>query len=481
MLMMRRMICLLCFFSLVWGCGEQSEPPEKSRETAVRKKIAVQPDGHGKSEKTAVQKKIASPSEKSGEASDVRAEKTETVPVHKADVSAPDTSAGGTVRKKIVFPVPPDPEIEPPRPAPDPNIDASPPPAGSETLVAKSDLKPESASPLKGVGGDVSGADTPLRPPQGGSSSVGDVSKPVTKPVPEVKDVSNAAADSKPVTKPVPEVKPESVPPLKGVGGDVSKPVTKPVPEVKDVSKPVAESKPVTKPVPEVKPESVPPLKGGGGDVSKPVTKPVAESKPVTKPVPESAPKPLAKPESTLPPDGSGGNVPAPAPTDKPVDDITVDDSAIASLIGMEVKKKADPKTEGYDPKGKVDPFAPLFKEETGAPKKEEEKKDKPKKEKKERARRTPMTPLEKVDLSQLKLVGIIRAESGNKALVEEATGKGYIVTKGTYIGINSGKVSEILRDRIIVEEEEEDLLGEIVIRKRELKMRNYGDKFYEM
>ncbi|OQW99315.1 MAG: hypothetical protein BWK80_63195 [Desulfobacteraceae bacterium IS3] len=227
---------------------------------------------------------------------------------------------------------------------------------------------------------------------------------------------------------PAAETKPASTPPLKGGGGDVSAPK------------------------PETKPASTPPLKVGGGDVS-----------------------------ATPPLKGGGGDVSAPKPETKPADNFTVDDNAIAALIGTEPKKKPEQKQDGYDPAGKIDPFAPLFKEETNAPKKEEEKKDKPKKDKKERVRRAPMTPLEKVDLSQLKLVGIIRSEAGNRALVEEASGKGYIVTKGTYIGINSGKVSEILRDRIIVEEEEEDLLGEVVIRKREIKMRGAKGDFYEM
>jgi hypothetical protein len=64
-----------------------------------------------------------------------------------------------------------------------------------------------------------------------------------------------------------------------------------------------------------------------------------------------------------------------------------------------------------------------------------------------------PHTPLQKVDLSQLKLSGIIRASSGHKAMVEEASGKGYVIEKGTFIGINCGRVAQILKDRIIVDE----------------------------
>ncbi len=132
----------------------------------------------------------------------------------------------------------------------------------------------------------------------------------------------------------------------------------------------------------------------------------------------------------------------------------------IASISVMAQKKKSLDTTDVYNPEGKIDPFAPLFKEEqavrAGEGKREE---------------RIPLTPIEKVDLSQLKLVGVIRAPSGNKAMVEESSGKGYIVTEGTPIGIHWGKVFEILNDSIIVEEEVEDIYGNITKQKRELKL----------
>jgi len=54
---------------------------------------------------------------------------------------------------------------------------------------------------------------------------------------------------------------------------------------------------------------------------------------------------------------------------------------------------------------------------------------------------------------------------------VADTSGKGYVVTVGTYIGMASGRVVEIIRDRIIVEEEVENILGKISLRKRELKL----------
>ena len=114
-----------------------------------------------------------------------------------------------------------------------------------------------------------------------------------------------------------------------------------------------------------------------------------------------------------------------------------------------------------YNPDGKIDPFLPLLKDEPQKVLPD----TKTKKEKRE-----PTTPLERVDLSQLKLTAIIRTPSGFKAMVEETTGKGYIVSVGTYIGIHSGTVTNIQKDRVIVEEEVEDALGNVSNRNSELK-----------
>lgn len=121
---------------------------------------------------------------------------------------------------------------------------------------------------------------------------------------------------------------------------------------------------------------------------------------------------------------------------------------------------------EGYSAKGKPDPFAALFRDES-----EEAATSAPVVSGSKRKKRIATTPLEKVDLSQLKLVATVRSHNGNAALVEDASGKGFIVKKGTYIGINSGSVVQIVRDRIVVEEEIETLLGEISLQKRELKL----------
>jgi len=120
----------------------------------------------------------------------------------------------------------------------------------------------------------------------------------------------------------------------------------------------------------------------------------------------------------------------------------------------------------GYDPVGRIDPFIPLIRDE---PVKVEKKKLIEAKGEVREVRTK--TPLEKIELSQLRLRAIIMAPSGNRALVEESSGKGYIITKGTYIGRNDGKVTKILKDTVVVEEMVEDIEGKMVIEEKEIKL----------
>ena len=64
-----------------------------------------------------------------------------------------------------------------------------------------------------------------------------------------------------------------------------------------------------------------------------------------------------------------------------------------------------------------------------------------------------PMSPLQRAPVDQYKLKGIGGDERRRSAIVQDASGKFYPVFKGTIIGQNNGKVAEILRDRVIVEE----------------------------
>lgn len=73
---------------------------------------------------------------------------------------------------------------------------------------------------------------------------------------------------------------------------------------------------------------------------------------------------------------------------------------------------------------------------------------------------RADLSPLERVDLSQLKIVGIVWEIKQPRAMVEDSAGLGYIVKVGTPIGINEGTVKAIHRNQIVVEEFVDDIYG---------------------
>jgi len=115
-----------------------------------------------------------------------------------------------------------------------------------------------------------------------------------------------------------------------------------------------------------------------------------------------------------------------------------------------------------YNPKGRIDPFAPfVHKPETQVAAAKEK-----------IARRIPMTPIEKIALSQLRLTGILQIPGNLCALVQEVSGKGYVIKEGTYIGNKGGQVTKILKKSVVVEEKYLDVYGKIAVRKSELKLR---------
>jgi type IV pilus assembly protein PilP len=206
---------------------------------------------------------------------------------------------------------------------------------------------------------------------------------------------------------------------------------------------------------------------------------PLPKSKPAAKPsdpgkqAPASQPPVIAK--KSAPPAATSEKTAKPKPPVKPKSDISITRSPTpgtadsktatgqpASPSGSEtvIAKSSSKERPVYNPKGKIDPFEPLFRDKPSVAMV-----------KTKRKKRIPRTPLEKIDLSQLKLVGIILASSGNRALVEESNGKGYVIKDGTYVGTNAGKVVKIEKDKVVVAEEYEDVLGNVTLRNKELKL----------
>jgi Tfp pilus assembly protein PilP len=108
-----------------------------------------------------------------------------------------------------------------------------------------------------------------------------------------------------------------------------------------------------------------------------------------------------------------------------------------------------------YNPTGKRDPFKPFI---TLGPKKP--------------IATARLTPLQRYEVSELRLVGILRGPAGYRALVEDASGKGFIITKGTLIGRGNGRVKEIHDNRVIIEETYKDIFGQVKRRKISVPLR---------
>lgn len=202
----------------------------------------------------------------------------------------------------------------------------------------------------------------------------------------------------------------------------------------------------------------------GCAEKEAPSQKPAVVSQKISTPVEQMAAEATPQKDAATTPENA-----KPASTsqvNKKADADEIDKHTADLLASVKEEEAVGDMADTYNPKGKPDPFAPLFRDEP-----DQATASTPVVSKSKRKKRVPTTPLEKVDLSQLKLVATVRSPNGNSALVEDASGKGFIVKRGTYIGINSGSVVQIVKDRVVVEEEIETLLGEISLQKRELKL----------
>jgi len=79
--------------------------------------------------------------------------------------------------------------------------------------------------------------------------------------------------------------------------------------------------------------------------------------------------------------------------------------------------------------------------------------------------------PLQKLSLSQVELVGIILGTE-NRALIQESSGMGHIITQGTLIGENSGIVTKISLGRVTIKQHFKDYMGRVNTREVVLSLR---------
>ncbi len=142
---------------------------------------------------------------------------------------------------------------------------------------------------------------------------------------------------------------------------------------------------------------------------------------------------------------GCGGGTPPPSLSSKTkplsIQKKKDEPAKVAEKKDQEKKGEAE---YSYNPAGKPDPFKPFVQLASSGG-----------------SKTGPATPLQRFDISQLRLVAIISSSEGNIALVEDATGKGYFLKKGTWIGKNDGKVTKILKDAVIIQEVYQDIFGQ--------------------
>jgi type IV pilus assembly protein PilP len=117
-------------------------------------------------------------------------------------------------------------------------------------------------------------------------------------------------------------------------------------------------------------------------------------------------------------------------------------DAPAAAAPGVEPARAAEPDDTPYDSTGRRDPFRPPS---VGV----------------SRQRGEPTTPLQRYDVGQLKLVAIIYDTHEPRAVLEDEAGLGYIVKRGTLVGLNDGEVRAIEKGRVVVEEQTVDYYGE--------------------
>jgi len=154
---------------------------------------------------------------------------------------------------------------------------------------------------------------------------------------------------------------------------------------------------------------------------------------------------------------GCGGEGESPVPVPGPPD---AKKKVVKKAEKPDVKKETIQEEEkvlyAYDPSGKKDPFFPFVSQVTVAL--EDEGEDE-----------VPLTELQQYELSQLKLVAVMKLKGRNIAMVEDPQGKGHTIYVGTWIGKNKGKVAGIEPGKVLVEERFRDLAGKINTEIKEL------------
>ena len=82
------------------------------------------------------------------------------------------------------------------------------------------------------------------------------------------------------------------------------------------------------------------------------------------------------------------------------------------------------------------------------------------------------LPPLQRLELTDVKLIGIVSDASGYYGLIQTPDGKGYTVRVGTPMGMNNGTIRLISEQRVVVAEPTIDAHGKMASRDIEILQR---------
>jgi Tfp pilus assembly protein PilP len=80
--------------------------------------------------------------------------------------------------------------------------------------------------------------------------------------------------------------------------------------------------------------------------------------------------------------------------------------------------------------------------------------------------------PLEEFDVSQLSVVGVVWNIGNARALIQDPSGQGFIVSEGARVGKNDGRIIKIDDSVVVVKETYVDLMGQEATKDIELRIR---------
>jgi Tfp pilus assembly protein PilP len=125
------------------------------------------------------------------------------------------------------------------------------------------------------------------------------------------------------------------------------------------------------------------------------------------------------------------------------------------SEAAIQVQKELLQPQFAYNPKALLDPFKPFIAPAAEAPPVVSTAGDEDLEAPPPEPQR-PLTPLQRMRVSEIEagLKAIMWGPLGRRAVIEDASGKGYIVSVGTPVGERNGVVSEIFNDHLVIQQE---------------------------